>query len=53
MICVATHAEPVPTIRTASNHDCIVGSGSLFCQQSKANAAMTETTNCMNCMGKA
>ncbi len=53
MICVTNHAEPTPTSRMASSHDCIVGSGSLFCQQSKANAAATDTTNCMYCMGKA
>lgn len=47
---VTNHAEPTPTMRIASNHDCAVGSGSLACQRSNQNAAATETTNCMKRM---
>ncbi len=53
MIIVNSHAAPTPTTRMQSNHECGVGSGSLICQQSKANAAATETMNCKNRIGKA
>jgi|JI9StandDraft_1071089.scaffolds.fasta_scaffold83050_4 hypothetical protein len=47
---VNNHAAPNPTIRMHSNHDCIVGSGALACQRSKAKAAAMETAHCKYCM---
>ena len=48
---VNSHAATNPMTSTHSSHECTVGSGSLFCQQSKAKAAMTDTQNCAYCMG--
>lgn len=45
MITVNSHAAPKPITRTSSSHDCGVGSGSLACQRSKANAAAIETAH--------
>lgn len=53
MICVTSHAAPTPTMSTHRSHDWNVGKGSLFCQQSKAKAAATDTQNCKNCIGEA
>lgn len=43
---VNSHADPTPTIRMQSIHDCFVGRGSLACHRSKANAAAMETAHC-------
>lgn len=50
---VARYADPMPTISTASNHDCGVGRGSLACQRSKAKAAAIDTAHWNQCTGRA
>lgn len=51
---VTSHAAPTPMTSTQSNHEWKVGSGSKAAwYRSKANAAATDTTNCIHCMAGA